>query len=73
VRKWDTGAGINKQTLEMSQLEQIPELMKVFNDSDDWDWRFGQTPEFQNSFEKKFSWALMDMMFDVEKGLIIKG
>jgi len=47
--------------------------MKIYKESADWDWRFGQTPEFKNSFEKKFAWALVDFMFDVEQGVIVNG
>jgi lipoate-protein ligase A len=73
VRKWDTGAGINKRTLSVKELEQIPELMEIYRESEAWEWRFGETPEFSNSLEKKFDWALVDMQFDVEKGVIVKG
>ena len=57
----------------MKDLEQIPELMSIYHESEAWDWRFGETPEFSNSLEKKFDWALVDMQFDVEKGVITKG
>lgn len=73
IRKWDTGAGINKRVLSVSELEEIPKLMQIFKESDDWNYRFGETPNFQNSFEKKFDWALVDFSFDVEKGVIVKG
>ena len=47
--------------------------MKIYEESAKWDWRFGQTPDFSNSIEHKFDWALVDVQFNVEKGKIVKG
>jgi lipoate-protein ligase A len=47
--------------------------MEIYRESEAWEWRFGQTPEFSNNLEKKFDWALIDIQFDVEKGVITKG
>jgi lipoate-protein ligase A len=47
--------------------------MKIYNKMNDWNWRFGNTPQFKNSFEKKFDWAMVDVQFDVQKGVITKG
>ena len=47
--------------------------MEIYESSSDWDWRFGQTPDFSNSLEHKFDWALVDVQFNVEKGKIVKG
>ena len=48
-------------------------MMETYNESATWDWRFGETPDFRNSIEKKFDWALVDFQFDVEKGIITRG
>mmetsp|Transcript_4372 Transcript_4372/g.7389 ORF Transcript_4372/g.7389 Transcript_4372/m.7389 type:complete len:84 (+) Transcript_4372:827-1078(+) len=47
--------------------------MKIYEGLADWNFRFGHTPDFENSLEKKFDWALVDLQFNVEKGLIVKG
>lgn len=47
--------------------------MKIYNESSNWNWRFGETPNFSNSLEHKFAWALVDFQFDVEKGVIARG
>merc|ERR1711988_1944532 len=65
--------GINKRTLPTAELEKIPKIMEIFNASSDWQWRFGETPNFSNSLETKFSWALVDFQFNVEKGMIVEG
>lgn len=74
VNKWSQhGSKINEQSLKVKDLEQIPKLMQAYNDSATWDWRFGESPSFTNSLEKKFDWALVDVQFDVEKGVITRG
>ena len=47
--------------------------MDIYAKSSEWDWRFGQTPDFSNSLEHKFAWALVDVHFSVEKGKIKGG
>lgn len=59
VNKWGTGS-VNKRTLSISELEKIPKLASIYKESEDWNWRFGETPAFSNSLEKKFDWALVD-------------
>ena len=34
--------------------------MEIYESSSDWDWRFGQTPDFSNELEHKFDWALVE-------------
>merc|ERR1712216_340817 len=38
-----------------------------------WEWRFGSSPSFSHSLERKFDWALVDVHVDVQKGLITGG
>ena len=47
--------------------------MEIYEGYKKWEWRFGETPEFKNGIEKKFDWALVDLEFNVEKGVITKG
>ena len=70
--KW-SDRKVNERVLTKRDLENVEELMKIYEDSKKWEWRFGQTPEFKNSIEKKFDWALIDMSFNVEKGKIKEG
>lgn len=64
---------LNRTVLKESDLKKIPELMAIYEKSADWDWRFGQTPDFKHSLEHKFDWALVDVQFDVARGKITKG
>lgn len=47
--------------------------MELYEGYKRWEWRFGETPTFTNSIEKKFDWAMMDVEFSVERGVIKKG
>jgi len=47
--------------------------MEIYESYSKWEWRFGETPEFKNSLEHKFAWALVDVQFNVDKGLITSG
>lgn len=55
VRKYaHEGVEVNSRVLTVEELEQIPKLMEIYKTYSDWSWRFGQTPDFKNSLEKKF-------------------
>ena len=71
-KKW-AGLPINKTVLRVADLKKNAKIMELYESSNDWQWRFGQTPDFSNSLEHKFDWALVDVQFDVEKGLIVQG
>jgi lipoate-protein ligase A len=71
-QKW-TGRKSNEKMLRVSDLEKIDKLMEIYEGYKKWEWRFGETPQFTNSIEKKFDWALIDLEFNVEKGRITKG
>ena len=59
-KKW-SDRQVNAQLLKVSDLEKIPKLMEIYDSYSKWEWRFGETPNFKNSLEKKFPWALMDI------------
>lgn len=46
-----------------SQMGELEDLYKKYSS---WDWRYGQTPEFDIDFEKRFSWG------EIEIGLKLK-
>lgn len=37
-----------------------------------WKWRYGSTPKFNISFDQRFSWGHMEMVFSVNRGIITK-
>lgn len=72
IKKW-ADLPVRKTVLKVDDLKKNDKIMELYEKSVDWDWRFGQTPDFSNSIEHKFDWALVDVQFDVEKGVIVKG
>lgn len=57
------------------EVEQIDpakrdELKELYQKYSSWEWRFGQTPEFDISFENRFSWGGIEMCFNLKRGLI---
>jgi len=72
LAKWE-GIAPKRTILSESDLRLVPKLMEIYEESAKWDWRFGVTPDFSNSLEHKFDWALVDVQFNVEKGKIVTG
>jgi len=70
--KW-SGHAVNRHVLAVSELESIPKLMEIYRRYSDWEWRFGQSPNFSHTLEHKFDWALMDVHVDIAKGMITSG
>ena len=70
TKKWE-GMKVKKTILKEDDLRQNAKIMEIYDQSANWDWRFGQTPDFSNSLEHKFDWALVDVQFNVEKGKIV--
>jgi len=64
---------LNERLLTVSELQQIPQLMEIYEGLNRWEWRFGETPQFSHALEKKFEWALVEVEFDVQRGRIAKG
>ncbi|KEG04293.1 lipoate-protein ligase 1, putative [Plasmodium vinckei vinckei] len=50
-----------------------PQFLKYYNLLKDWDWCYGKTPKFQNTFCKQFSFGRLEICFDVKNGLIKDG
>lgn len=72
AQKWPD-LPINRSVLSEKSLKEIPQLMSLYESYSKWEWRFGETPQFANSLEHKFDWALVDVQFNVEKGVIVAG
>ena len=72
TEKW-AGMKVNKTVISEADLRKIDKIAELYESTNDWDWRFGQTPDFTNSIEHKFDWAHVDVMFNVEGGVIVEG
>ena len=52
---------VKRTVLKEADLRQNSKIMEMYERSADWNWRFGETPDFTNSLEHKFDWALVDV------------
>lgn len=46
------------------------ELQSLYNKYASWQWRYGQTPDFDISFQKRFTWGEIDMRLSLQDGHI---
>lgn len=58
--------------LDHKELNLRPRLKDYFNKMSDWNWRFGESPEFNHYVSEKFSWGEIDVHFEVLKAFIVK-
>jgi len=58
------------EELDEEKLRHNASLMKHYQEYQDWDWRFGSTPNFSHHMETRFDWGTMDVHIDSEKGVI---
>ena len=45
-------------------------LKELYEKQSSWEWRFGETPEFDMSFETRFSWGGFEVSLSAKKGRI---
>ncbi|KAM9993431.1 hypothetical protein ACTFIZ_011394 [Dictyostelium cf. discoideum] len=63
---------VEVEELTVSDLERIPSLKETYETLQKWDWRFGNSPEFEHQFEKRFDWGTIDINMNVTKSIIEK-
>jgi lipoate-protein ligase A len=52
------------------KVDYNEELDKLYKQYSSWEWRYGETPEFDLSLQKRFVWGEIDMGLSVEEGKI---
>jgi len=55
------------EDLDEDKLRHNASLMKHYKEYQDWDWRFGSTPNFKHHMETRFDWGTMDVHVDSKK------
>lgn len=56
--------------LDHETLAAIPSLNEYYEQMKAWEWRFGNTPEFNHTMETRFDWGNMDVHIDAKRGRI---
>lgn len=64
------GSHCDIQLLNNEVLKNIPELKQRYDELKDWNWRFGETPDFSHHMDEKFEWGYIDVHLNSQKGKI---
>lgn len=60
------------EILDHEYLKTIPALNTHFQKMSDWNWRFGEAPQFNHQMTERFTWGLMEVHLDVHKAQVEK-
>ena len=60
------------ELLDHKFLSSIPKLRDHFLKMSNWDWRFGEAPNFNHQMSERFDWGSVDVHMDVQKGIVEK-
>ena len=58
------------EVLDHNFLLSLPKLQEHFLRMSNWDWRFGEAPNFNHQMSERFTWGSMDVYLDVHKATI---
>ncbi|HLV09970.1 MAG TPA: lipoate--protein ligase [Halanaerobiales bacterium] len=71
IKVYVGGSGLREEAdVERINPVEMSEMEELYQKYSSWEWRFGQTPEFDISFEKRFDWGGIEMCFNLKKGII---
>lgn len=56
--------------LDENHLMHQEGIVTIRRHLEDWDWRFGNTPDFDHRMETRFNWGIMDVLVKSQRGLI---
>lgn len=60
------------EILDHEYLKTIPALNEHFIKMSDWNWRFGEAPQFNHQMTERFTWGTMEVHLDVHKAIVEK-
>lgn len=60
------------EVLDHHYLKSLPKLQEHFIRMSDWDWRFGEAPQFSHQMSERFTWGSVDVHLDVHKAMVEK-
>eukprot|EP01126_Amoeba_proteus_P020384 TRINITY_DN2074_c0_g1_i1.p2 TRINITY_DN2074_c0_g1~~TRINITY_DN2074_c0_g1_i1.p2 ORF type:complete len:126 (-),score=29.37 TRINITY_DN2074_c0_g1_i1:58-435(-) len=58
--------------IDKEKLESIPSLKQYYEAFEDWNWRFGKTPEFTHQIETRFPWGSVGLHVLASQGVILQ-
>ena len=69
-KKKHKGKACEEIILDETEMKKIPEIDSIYKETSSWEWRFGETPEFDHTIEKKFDWGLVELCLKVNSAKI---
>lgn len=60
------------EILDHQFLVTLPELTTHFQKMSDWNWRFGEAPQFNHQMSERFGWGSVEVYLDVHKAVVEK-
>lgn len=60
------------ETLDHEYLKGIPALDGHYQKMSNWDWRFGEAPQFNHQMSERFDWGTMEVHLEVTKAFVEK-
>ncbi len=60
------------EILDFDTLKLRPNLNDYFLKLSDWNWRFGEAPQFNHQMTERFDWGLVEVHLDVHKAVVEK-
>ncbi len=66
------GSSAESEILDVDQLKSIPKLNEYFLKLSDWNWRFGEAPQFNHKMTERFDWGIVEVHLDVHKAIVEK-
>ncbi|SBS25242.1 Lipoate-protein ligase A [Marinomonas aquimarina] len=64
------GEQVEPEWISPDHFHDLPGLHERFAHQSSWDWNYGSTPPFTHSLEERFDWGGVQLLLDVEKGVI---
>lgn len=64
------GSKADQQELDHEALQAIPSLAAYYETLRSWDWIFGKSPTFEHHMVERFTWGLVELHLNTQKGHI---
>lgn len=64
------GEQAEPEVISPEHFQNLPGFNERFARQSSWEWNYGKTPAFTHSLEERFEWGGVQLLLDVEKGLI---
>lgn len=64
------GYGYYETEIDVSSAQASLEIQRLYRKYASWEWRYGESPDFDISYRHRFDWGEIEMCFSVEDGQV---